>query len=146
MSTTFSRLLVVMAASVLLGACASTPEAVVDHDPGFNFSKVNRITIVPLNRNVTPQTAISDMEAGRINTSLSSALADRGIQTTTDFEAADIDPNFFWKRSTRPSLSTNFCLPVKKGWQDEQISTLISGLAARVSKVFPHAQCTRHST
>ena len=90
MTTTFNRLLVVLVASVLLGACASTPEAVVDHDPDFNFSKVNRIAIVPLNRNVTPQTAISDMEAGRINTSLSSALADRGMQTTTDFEAADM--------------------------------------------------------
>src|SRR5258708_28959206 len=30
---------------------------------------------------------------------------------------------FFWKRSTRPAVSTSFCLPVKKGWQLEQIST-----------------------
>ena len=30
---------------------------------------------------------------------------------------------FFWKRSTRPAVSTNFCLPVKNGWQLEQIST-----------------------
>lgn len=27
------------------------------------------------------------------------------------------------KRSTRPAVSSNFCLPVKKGWQLEQIST-----------------------
>jgi len=30
---------------------------------------------------------------------------------------------FFWKRSTRPAVSTSFCLPVKNGWQFEQIST-----------------------
>ena len=27
------------------------------------------------------------------------------------------------KRSTRPAVSTSFCLPVKNGWQAEQIST-----------------------
>src|SRR5690348_4591744 len=30
---------------------------------------------------------------------------------------------FFWKRSTRPAVSISFCLPVKNGWQLEQIST-----------------------
>jgi hypothetical protein len=30
---------------------------------------------------------------------------------------------FLVKRSTRPAVSTSFCLPVKKGWQFEQIST-----------------------
>jgi hypothetical protein len=32
-------------------------------------------------------------------------------------------PYFLWKRSTRPAVSTSFCLPVKNGWQFEQIST-----------------------
>src|ERR1035438_9410625 len=32
------------------------------------------------------------------------------------------------KRSTRPAVSMSFCLPVKKGWQAEQISTLMSPL------------------
>src|SRR5690348_14797157 len=51
---------------------------------------------------------------------------------------------FFWKRSTRPAVSTSFCLPVKKGWQLEQISTRsISPLTVeRVWKVFPQAQWT----
>jgi hypothetical protein len=31
-------------------------------------------------------------------------------------------PNFFVKRSTRPSVSISFCRPVKNGWQLEQIS------------------------
>src|ERR1700722_11394661 len=51
---------------------------------------------------------------------------------------------FFVKRSTRPAVSISFCLPVKNGWQFEQISTLISSPleVERVSNVLPQAQCT----
>src|SRR5579859_2098752 len=50
------------------------------------------------------------------------------------------------KRSTRPAVSTSFCLPVKKGWQFEQISTLMLPLCVEcVVNVFPQAQCTRTS-
>jgi hypothetical protein len=31
-------------------------------------------------------------------------------------------PYFWRKRSTRPAVSTSFCLPVKKGWQAAQMS------------------------
>src|ERR1041385_7937311 len=51
------------------------------------------------------------------------------------------------KRSTRPAVSTSFCLPVKNGWQFEQISRLMAPLCVdRVVNVFPHAQCTRTSS
>src|ERR1051326_5252309 len=54
---------------------------------------------------------------------------------------------FLVKRSTRPAVSTSFCLPVKKGWQLEQISRLMLPLwVERVVNVFPHAQCTRTSS
>ncbi len=47
------------------------------------------------------------------------------------------------KRSTRPAVSTSFCLPVKNGWQAAQISTTMSPLCVeRVSNVFPHAHFT----
>lgn len=46
------------------------------------------------------------------------------------------------KRSTRPAVSTSFCFPVKRGWQLEQISTLISDWVDPVSQVFPHTQVT----
>src|SRR5258708_17587613 len=51
---------------------------------------------------------------------------------------------FLVKRSTRPAVSINFCLPVKKGWQFEQISTRsVSPLMVeRVVKLWPQAQCT----
>jgi len=50
------------------------------------------------------------------------------------------------KRSTRPAVSMSFCLPVKKGWQDEQISTWMSPLCVdRVVKLLPQAHITRIS-
>src|ERR1017187_6008902 len=50
------------------------------------------------------------------------------------------------KRSTRPAVSMSFCLPVKNGWQAEQISTPMSPLwVERVINAFPQAQCTRIS-
>ncbi len=51
---------------------------------------------------------------------------------------------FLVKRSTRPAVSISFCLPVKKGWQLEQISTfsLSPLMVERVVKLWPQAQCT----
>src|SRR5437773_12520680 len=54
------------------------------------------------------------------------------------FLAAFAFAYFFWKRSTRPAVSTSFCLPVKNGWQFEQISTCtVSFTVARVSITLP---------
>jgi len=50
-------------------------------------------------------------------------------------------PEFF----NRPAVSTILCLPVKKGWHWEHISTLISFLVDLVLKVLPQAQMTVHS-
>src|SRR5271154_3542326 len=60
------------------------------------------------------------------------------------FIAAALSAYFFVKRSTRPAVSTSFCLPVKNGWQFEQISTRICWPlnVERVSNVLPQAQCT----
>src|SRR5207247_10611189 len=46
------------------------------------------------------------------------------------------------KRSTRPAASMSFCLPVKTGWQLEQISRRSSFLVERVVHVAPPAQWT----
>ena len=53
--------------------------------------------------------------------------------------------NFLVKRSIRPAESTRRCLPVKKGWQVEQISTRISDLVDRVVQLAPQAQWTGES-
>src|SRR5690606_41860616 len=51
-------------------------------------------------------------------------------------------PHFCRNRSTRPAVSTTFCLPVKNGWQTEQISTWMLFSVLRVWNVFPHAHST----
>src|SRR3954454_16359022 len=53
-----------------------------------------------------------------------------------------VPPNFLLNRSTRPAVSTNFCLPVKNGWQAEQISTFTLACVLRVTKLLPQAQWT----
>jgi hypothetical protein len=51
-----------------------------------------------------------------------------------------VPPNFLLNRSSRPAVSTNFCLPVKNGWHELQMSTVILASVLRVVKVLPHAQ------
>src|SRR5579884_2668717 len=51
-----------------------------------------------------------------------------------------------WNFSTRPVVSTYFILPVKKGWQAEQISTVMFFLVLRVVKRLPQPQVTVAST
>ena len=50
---------------------------------------------------------------------------------------------FLRNRSTRPSVSTSLYLPVKKGWQAEQISTWNEPRVLRVSITLPQAQVMR---
>ena len=51
-----------------------------------------------------------------------------------------VRPKRLLKRSTRPPASFSFCLPVKKGWHLEQISTRISFLVEPVAITLPQAQ------
>src|SRR5205823_65255 len=53
-------------------------------------------------------------------------------------------PYFLRKRSTRPCVSTSLYLPVKNGWQFEQISTWNEPRVERVSMTLPQAQVMRH--
>src|SRR5262245_10978163 len=46
----------------------------------------------------------------------------------------------------RPAVSTYFSLPVKNGWQAEQISTFSSFLVLRVLKVLPQLHVTLVTT
>ena len=50
--------------------------------------------------------------------------------------------NFDWNFSIRPAVSMYFSLPVKNGWQAEQISTFSSFLVLRVLNVLPQLQVT----
>ena len=76
-----------------------------------------------------------------------SSAAKRTGQKLSYFLAAALEAAsayFLVKRSTRPAVSTSFCLPVKNGWQFEQISTrnMSPFMVERVWNVCPQAQCT----
>src|SRR5205814_2354002 len=49
---------------------------------------------------------------------------------------------FFWNFSIRPVVSMYFILPVKNGWQAEQISTVMFFLVLRVENLLPQPQVT----
>jgi len=58
-------------------------------------------------------------------------------------DAQEVVFPYFWrKRSTRPAVSINFCLPVKNGWQTLQMSVWISAMVERVWNVLPQAHFT----
>ncbi len=86
----FQNFIGVLALIALVSACSSTPTATVDHDPAFDFSGVQRVAILPLNREVTPQTAISDMQAARMSSSLAGAMTARGLDVVEDPANADL--------------------------------------------------------
>ena len=70
------------------------------------------------------------------------AAAGSAFAGADDFWKLYVPPNFLLKRSTRPAVSTNFCLPVKNGWQAEQISTAMRGSVLRVVNVLPQEHVT----
>ena len=84
--------------------------------------------------------------AGRCRGQAASVHEQRSGQgrATLRYFLAALSAYFFWKRSTRPAVSSSFCFPVKNGWQLEQISTRIRLplKVERVSNVLPHAQWT----
>ena len=57
--------------------------------------------------------------------------------------AAGLLSYFFRNRSTRPSVSTSLYLPVKNGWQAEQIYTWNEPRVLRVSMTLPQAHWMR---
>lgn len=54
------------------------------------------------------------------------ASAKQGLSYVREPDYLPFFAYFFLNRSTRPSVSTIFCVPVKNGWQLEQMSTLMS--------------------
>jgi hypothetical protein len=90
MITSMSRLSIGLLLTAILAGCASAPTATLDYDPTFDFAGVQRIAILPVNRNVSPVTALSDMQVARMNQSLSDELLRRGYTITDEFETADM--------------------------------------------------------
>jgi hypothetical protein len=76
---------------VLLCSCATTAlEAVSDYDSDFDFSKVQRLAILPIDRTSAAEKLISDMQVDRINDALVAELQARGYAVVDDRSAADV--------------------------------------------------------
>src|SRR5580700_11043444 len=80
-------------------------------------------------------------------------VAERGTQAETPAPPKSGNRYFvvflpyrFWKRSTRPAVSTNFCVPVKNGWHFEQMPMRMSLRVDFVLMMLPHAQWITAST
>lgn len=73
----------------LVSACSTPIEAVTDFDGRFDFGKVRKIAIQPVDRTSVNAIKISDMQIERINQSLAAELTRRGFQVVEDNQAAD---------------------------------------------------------
>ncbi len=87
------RTLLALAAAgliVLLQGCATTLEATTDFDSGFDFSKVQRIAILPIDRTQLSTIRVSDMQVDRINQAIAAELTRKGFTMVEDRGAADV--------------------------------------------------------
>jgi hypothetical protein len=62
---------------VLVAACSSTPTATMDFGPGFDFSGVRTIAINPVDRSISSESVLSDMQVSCLNQSLTDELVTR---------------------------------------------------------------------
>ena len=86
----YSRIAFVLLLTVLVSACSSTPTATMDFDPGFDFSGVRKIALLPIDRAVSSTAVVSDMQVGRLNQSLTDELSRRGYDVAPNSTEADM--------------------------------------------------------
>ena len=100
----------------LLAACSSTPTADMDFDPWFDFSGVQKIAILPINRTAASQAVLSDMQIGRVNASLTAELERRGFKVVQN--NADADMLLAWHLVTqeRTDIRTFNSTRRYRGW------------------------------
>jgi len=87
------RTLQALAATMMLAlvsACSTPLEATMDFDPQFDFSKVQKIAIQPVDRTDLSMVRISDMQVDRIDAALGDELERKGFQIVSDNAQADM--------------------------------------------------------
>lgn len=82
--------LAALALLALVSACTTPLEANMDFDSAFDFSKVQKIAIAPIDRTSISMIQISDMQVDRIDEALSAELQRKGFQIVTDNAQADL--------------------------------------------------------
>lgn len=74
----------------LVTACATPLEATTDFDDQFDFTKVRKIAIQPVERMSLSAIRISDMQVARIDQALADELQRRGFEVVDDNSQADV--------------------------------------------------------
>jgi hypothetical protein len=85
-----SRILLALSLLALVAACSSTPTAMMDFDPGFDFSGVRTIAIKPVDRSISPASVLSGSQITRMNRSLTDELVRRGFDVVPNNGNADM--------------------------------------------------------
>ncbi len=87
------RLIQALSAAAMLAlasACSTPLEATMDFDPQFDFSKVSKIAIQPVDRSNLSMIRISDMQVDRIDAALAAELERKGFEVVADNAGADM--------------------------------------------------------
>lgn len=90
MTQILSRTLFGVLSLCLLTACASTLEANMDFDEQFDFSKVRKIALQPVDRTALSVINISDLQVARIDEALAEGLARKGYEIVDSNIEADM--------------------------------------------------------
>lgn len=90
MKTNCTRILLMSLFSLFVSACSNTPTATMDFDPDFDFSGVRKIAIQPLDRAVSSAADVSDIQAGRLDQSMTDELSRRGYEVVANNTDADM--------------------------------------------------------
>jgi hypothetical protein len=85
-----SRALALILVALAVTACSTPLTATVDHDPNFDFNKVRKIAIQPIDRTVVSTVVISDMQVARINEAFTDELSRRGFEVVQNNADADV--------------------------------------------------------
>jgi len=78
----------------------------MDFDPGFDFTGVRKIAILPFDRAVSSSAAVSDMQVGRLNQSLTDELSRRGYDVVANSHEADMLLTWHLVTQERTSIRT----------------------------------------
>lgn len=82
--------LLALALSASIAGCTTPLEATTDYDAGFDFGKVQKVAIQPIDRDSLSAINISDMQEARIDAALAEQLRLKGLEVVSDNTEADM--------------------------------------------------------
>jgi len=84
------QIIIAATALAFTSACTTPLEATTDYDSSFDFSKIRKVAIQPIEREALSAINISDMQESRIDAALAEQLRLQGYEMVTDNTEADL--------------------------------------------------------